>query len=156
MKFVSKTWHPTQLLKLLVKMCEYEMDPASIVDDTGQTRFCPQMDRQTDKVKPVYPPSTLLSGRYNKLNAIDRVNISVNGGNLQLYRQQSVKSGIGKVFLYQLSTMIYNIAQNVFHVTQHILLISIYWPHSNNGSIATSNELVLNTIRYYTAAEFSV
>ena len=32
-------------------MCKYEMDPASIVEDTERTRFC----TQTDKVKPVYP-----------------------------------------------------------------------------------------------------
>ena len=48
------------LLKLLDKMCKYEMDPMSIVEDTERTRFCPQTDRQTDgqtdKVKPVYPP----------------------------------------------------------------------------------------------------
>ena len=35
------------------------MDPASIVEDTEWTQFCPQMDgqtdRQTDGVKPVYP-----------------------------------------------------------------------------------------------------
>ena len=39
------------------------MDPASIVEDTEWTPFCPQtdgqtdgrMDRQMDKVKPVYP-----------------------------------------------------------------------------------------------------
>ena len=33
-------------------MCKYEMDPMSIVEDTEQTQFCPQMD----KVIPVYPP----------------------------------------------------------------------------------------------------
>ena len=41
-------------------MCKYEMDPMSILEDTEQTRFCPQTDRliygQTDKVIPVYPP----------------------------------------------------------------------------------------------------
>ena len=41
-------------------MCKYEMDQTSIVEDTEQTRFCPQTDRWTDermdKVKPVYPP----------------------------------------------------------------------------------------------------
>ena len=37
-------------------MCKYEMDPTSIVEDTERTRFCPQKDRQTDEVKPVYPP----------------------------------------------------------------------------------------------------
>ena len=49
-------------------MCKYAMDPASIFEDTERTRFCPQTDRQmegrTDKVKPVYPPSTLFSGGY--------------------------------------------------------------------------------------------
>ena len=32
------------------KMCKYEMEPVSIVEDTGRTvtRFCPQMDRQTN------------------------------------------------------------------------------------------------------------
>ena len=37
-------------------MCKYEMDPTSIVEDTELTWFCPQTDRQMDKVKPVYPP----------------------------------------------------------------------------------------------------
>ena len=34
----------THLLKLLDKMCKHEMDPASIVEDTERTRFCPQTD----------------------------------------------------------------------------------------------------------------
>ena len=29
----------THLLKLLDKMCKYEMDPASIVEDTGRTQI---------------------------------------------------------------------------------------------------------------------
>ena len=29
--------------------CKYEMDPASIVEDTEWTRFCPQMDWGTDR-----------------------------------------------------------------------------------------------------------
>ena len=41
-------------------MRKYEMDLMSIVEDTEQTRFCPQTDKrtdgQTDKVKPVYAP----------------------------------------------------------------------------------------------------
>ena len=45
----------THLVKLLDNMCKYEMDPMSIVEDTERTRFCPQTDGQTDKVKPVYP-----------------------------------------------------------------------------------------------------
>ena len=30
-------------------MCKYEIDPASIVENTEQTPFCPQMDRLTDR-----------------------------------------------------------------------------------------------------------
>ena len=47
------------ILKLLPEMCKYEMDPMSIVEDTEQTRFCPQTDKRTDgrteNVEPVYP-----------------------------------------------------------------------------------------------------
>ena len=32
-------------MKLLDKMYKYEMDPASIVEDTEWTGFCPQTDR---------------------------------------------------------------------------------------------------------------
>ena len=49
---LKQTFHATHFLKLLDKMCKYEMDPMSIVEDTERTRFCPQ----TDKVKPVYTP----------------------------------------------------------------------------------------------------
>ena len=42
----KKTLHATHLLKLLDKMCKYEMDLASIVEDTERTGFCPQT--QTD------------------------------------------------------------------------------------------------------------
>ena len=56
----EQTLHGTHLLKLLIKMCKYKMDPMSIVEDTERTRFCPQTDKRTerrrDKVKPVYPP----------------------------------------------------------------------------------------------------
>ena len=44
----EKTLHATQLLKLLDKMGTYEMDPASIVDDTEWTHLRPQTDKQTD------------------------------------------------------------------------------------------------------------
>ena len=40
--------HATHLLKLLDKMCKYEMDPMSILEDTERKRFCPQTDRWTD------------------------------------------------------------------------------------------------------------
>ena len=46
-------------------MCKYEMDPASNIEDTERTQFCPQMDRQANgrnKVGPVYPLSTSLKG----------------------------------------------------------------------------------------------
>ena len=51
---------------------KYEMDPASIVEDTEWTQFCPQMNIYA-KFYPVsdghgetsIPPSTLLSGGYN-------------------------------------------------------------------------------------------
>ena len=45
---MKTTSHATHLLKLLDKMCKYKMDLVSI-EDTEQTRFCPQTDRQTDR-----------------------------------------------------------------------------------------------------------
>ena len=52
--FLILKWalYATHLLELLDKMCKYEMDPMSIVEDTEWTRFC----SQTDKVIPVYRP----------------------------------------------------------------------------------------------------
>ena len=44
----KQSLHTTHLLKLLDKMCKYEMDPTSIVEDTERKRFCPQMDRRAD------------------------------------------------------------------------------------------------------------
>ena len=49
-------------LKLLDKMCKYEIDPMSIVEDTERTRFCPQ----TDKWYQYTPLSTSLKRGYNK------------------------------------------------------------------------------------------
>ena len=44
---------------MLNKMNSYEMDPASIVQDTEWTGFCPQRDgqthRQMNEMKPLYP-----------------------------------------------------------------------------------------------------
>ena len=61
--------HATHLLKLLDKMCKYEMDPMSIVEDTERTRFCPQTDRRTDgQGDTSIPPFQLRwSGGYNYL-----------------------------------------------------------------------------------------
>ena len=41
---LKQTLHKTDFLKLLDKMCKYEMDPMSIVEVTERTRFCPQTD----------------------------------------------------------------------------------------------------------------
>ena len=34
-------------------MCEYEMDPACIVEDTERTRFRPQTDSRTNQYIPI-------------------------------------------------------------------------------------------------------
>ena len=43
---LKKTLHATHLLKLFDDMCKYVMNPVSILEDTGRTRFCPQTDRR--------------------------------------------------------------------------------------------------------------
>ena len=65
---LKRALHATHLLKLLDKMCTYEMDPMSIVEDTERTRFCPQTDRRTDgQGDTSIPPFQLRwSGGYNK------------------------------------------------------------------------------------------
>ena len=56
----------THLLKLVDKMCKYEMDLASIVEDTEQTDG--QTDGQTYKVKRVYTPFNFVEAVwYNKV-----------------------------------------------------------------------------------------
>ena len=53
----KQTLHATHLLELLDKMCKYEMDPMSIVEDTDyRADTILSTDGQTDKVKPLYPP----------------------------------------------------------------------------------------------------
>ena len=63
-EIMQQTLHLTHLLKLLDKMYKYEMDPTRTVGATERTRDVgrtdKQMDRRTDGVKPVYPPTTLL------------------------------------------------------------------------------------------------
>ena len=60
-------------------MCKYEMDPASIVEDTERTRFVLQMDRPTDKVKPVYPlPLNFVAGGI-KIMVCQDINLSIDG-----------------------------------------------------------------------------
>ena len=46
---LKQTLQAIHILKLLDKLRKYEMDPTSIVGDTEWTRFCPQMDRRTDR-----------------------------------------------------------------------------------------------------------
>ena len=46
-KILHKALHATHHLKLLNKMCKYEMDLAGIVEVTERTRFCPQTDGRT-------------------------------------------------------------------------------------------------------------
>ena len=44
--FLIRIVHATHTLKLLDKICKYEMDPASIIEDTERTRFYPQTGRR--------------------------------------------------------------------------------------------------------------
>ena len=53
-KILQETLHATHLLKLLGKMCKYEMDPTRTVGATEQTRDAGWTDRSTDGVKPTY------------------------------------------------------------------------------------------------------
>ena len=46
---LKQTLHATHLMKLLDKMCKYEKDRTSILEDIERTRFYPQMDRGTDR-----------------------------------------------------------------------------------------------------------
>ena len=64
---LKRALRATHLLKLLDKMCKYEMDLMSIVEDTERTRFCPQTDRRTDgQGDTSIPPFQLpWSGGYN-------------------------------------------------------------------------------------------
>ena len=45
----KQTLHATYLVKLFDKICKFQMDPTSIIEDTERTRFCPQTDRRTDR-----------------------------------------------------------------------------------------------------------
>ena len=57
-RILKQTLHVTHLLKLLDKMCKYEMDLTSIVEEDTILSTEGQTDgqRQTDKVKAVYSP----------------------------------------------------------------------------------------------------
>ena len=62
---LTETLHVTHLLKLLDKMCKYEMDPTSILEDTEWTWFFPQKDRRT-RWNQYTPLSTSLKRGYIK------------------------------------------------------------------------------------------
>ena len=47
-KILQETLHATHLLKLLDKMCKYEMDPTRTVGATERTRDAGQADGQTE------------------------------------------------------------------------------------------------------------
>ena len=59
---------------MIDKVCKYKMDTACIVEETMQTQFYPQRDGQTnwqeDKVKQVYPHSTLLKQDIKMINSL--------------------------------------------------------------------------------------
>ena len=61
---LRKAVHTTHLLKLLDKVCKYEMDPISIVEDKERTRFCPQTDRRTRWNQ--YTPFNFIEPAYKK------------------------------------------------------------------------------------------
>ena len=68
---LKQTLHATHLLKLFDKMCKFEKDLMSIVEDTERTRFCQQTDRRTrwnQNTPPPPPPPFQLrwGGGYNK------------------------------------------------------------------------------------------
>ena len=60
--------HGTHLLMLFDKICKYEMDPASVVEDTERTWFHPEKDRWTDGQgwNQYIPLSSLLKRGYNE------------------------------------------------------------------------------------------
>ena len=75
LEFFSKTQHTRHLLQLVDKMSKYNMDLASIAEDTEQTWFCQQPDNRTDgrtdgrtdwQGETRLPPSTSLSGGYDE------------------------------------------------------------------------------------------
>ena len=61
-KTLQATSHATHLLKLLDKMCKYELDPARIVSATQRTRDAGRTDGRSETN---IPPTTSLCGGYN-------------------------------------------------------------------------------------------
>ena len=65
----KKLQHMTHLLNLGDKMCKYEIDPRSIVEDTEQTQLCSQMEGQSETSK-AHLSTSLKQGVYQCCNAI--------------------------------------------------------------------------------------
>ena len=59
---LQETLHATHLLKLLDKMCKYEMDLTTTVGATERTQDAGQTDGRTDGVKPIYPHNFIVWG----------------------------------------------------------------------------------------------
>ena len=83
--------HATHYLKLLDKMCKYEMDPIRTVGatewtrDAGRThgRTDRRTDRRIDGVKATYPPTTSLCGGI--MNKLSNLNIFNNQNCIKSY-----------------------------------------------------------------------
>ena len=107
-KILKRALHETHLLKLLDKMCKYEMDLMSIVEDTEWTPFCPQTDRwtegQTDKVIPVYPPFKFVEGGGGGIKRIEPIVFSKSSENpvfSQIFGHQRAQNEFRNMKMYR-------------------------------------------------------
>ena len=75
---LKRALHTTHHLKLLNKMCKYEMDSMSIVEYTERTRFCPPTDSRTDgQGDTSIPPFQLRwNGGYKKARDYEEISIT--------------------------------------------------------------------------------
>ena len=110
-------------------MCKCEMDPLSIVEDTEQIRFCPQ----TDKVKPVLPPSTLLS-RGDKTVLVSTLEYLKVPGQDAFTKPTSINTMIYRI-CYQIFVT-YVISNTVWNKVRHTpwLVRSVAKDHTMNAS----------------------
>ena len=103
--------HKTNFLKLIDKMCKYEMDRASIVEYTEWTRFCPHTDGRTNG-----------QTRWNQYNP------------LQFRWVEGIINGVGKVgiqtnnhLLHRLLTCQYSDVIMGMMASQITSLMIVYW-----------------------------
>ena len=66
-------------------MCKYEMDPASIVEVTERTRFCPQTDGRRETS---IPPTSLTQGYENRIKTNDAFFSTLLYNLYTIYRKQ--------------------------------------------------------------------